>query len=186
MKGEQSAFSSILIAMVALAALLYILYAYNQSRAVHTKEGMFVGGGYDAGSMGVASGGGGAPIPDDPAGTDLRTVDFPSSATGTSADVPSDCYPKDRLVASDLLPKDAANEKWARVNPAGQGDVDDKNYLTAGHHIGLDTVSGTLRNANLQLRSEPPNPRARVSVWNQSTIEPDLNHRPFELDGGCS
>ena len=186
MKGEQSAFSSILIAMVALAALLYILYAYNQSQSAHTTEGMFVGGGYDSGSMGGAAGSGGAPIPADPAGTELRTVDFPSSVTGTPADVPSDCFPKDRLVASDLLPKDAANEKWARVNPAGQGDVDDKNYLTAGHHIGLNTVAGTLRNANLQLRSEPPNPRARVSVWNQSTIEPDLNRRPFEIDGGCN
>lgn len=188
MAGDQPIFASALIVAVALASLIYIVYAYTKTRTQpETKEGMYEDGGYDAGSMGIASGTGGAAIPIDPASTGYRTVDYPTTEprTGDAAVAPTDCFPKDRLVASDLLPKDAANEKWARVNPAGQGDVDDKNFLTAGHHAGLNTVAGTLRNANLQLRSEPPNPRARVSVWNQSTIEPDLNRRPFEIDGSC-
>lgn len=185
MKGEQSALANSLIVMVALAALIYIVWIYTQSQSKPaTKEGMYIGG-YDAGSMGVAAGDGGSPVPSDPALGGLRTVDYPASSTGEATELPNDCFPKDRLVASDLLPKDAADEKWARVVPAGQGDVDDKNYLTAGHHSGLNTVAGTLRNANLQIRSEPPNPRARVSVWNQSTIEPDLNRRPFEIGGSC-
>jgi hypothetical protein len=41
-----------------------------------------------------------------------------------------------------------------------------------------------LRNPNLQLRSEPPNPQLKVSPWNQTTIESDLNRRPLEI-GGC-
>eukprot|EP00955_Chlamydomonas_euryale_P086436 364213-Chlamydomonas_euryale.AAC.12 len=56
------------------------------------------------------------------------------------------CPPKDKLTAQDLLPKDAANSKWAQVVPAGQGDVDNQNYLTAGYLVGLT-------NSNLQLES---------------------------------
>jgi hypothetical protein len=67
------------------------------------------------------------------------------------------------------------------MNPAGQGDVKDQNYLTAGYHVGVNTVGQTLRNANLQLRSEPPNPQVPVSPWNISTIEPDINRVPLEI-----
>jgi len=69
---------------------------------------------------------------------------------------PRDCFPKDKLTPEDLLPKNAANSQWAQVNPAGQGDVKNQNFLTAGYHVGINTVGTTLRNANMQLRSEPP------------------------------
>ncbi|MAT09995.1 MAG: hypothetical protein CMM02_03215 [Rhodopirellula sp.] len=81
-------------------------------------------------------------------------------------------YSRDRLISDDLLPKDA-NSKWAKVNPAGAGDIQDQNFLTAGYHIGINTVGQSLRNANLQLRYEPPNPQIPVSPWGISTIEPD-------------
>ena len=97
--------------------------------------------------------------------------------------LPSDCYPKDKLTADDLLPRDA-NSRWAQVNPAGQGDVRDQNFLNAGFLLGINTVGQSLKNANLQLRSEPPNPQDKVSPWNQSTIDPDLNRKPLEI-GGC-
>jgi hypothetical protein len=107
-----------------------------------------------------------------------RPVDY-----GTGPKSIKDCYPKDRLTTDDLLPKDAANTKWAQSNPAGQGDVKDQNFLTAGYLIGVNTVGQSLRNANMQLRSEPPNPQYKVSPWMQTTIEPDLNRRPLEVDG---
>ena len=94
------------------------------------------------------------------------------------------CYPRDRLTASDLLPKDAADSKWARINPSGTGDIHDQNYLTAGYHVGINTVGQSLRNANLQLRSEIPNPQKAVSPWGNSTIEPDL--RQYTLEIGSS
>jgi hypothetical protein len=94
------------------------------------------------------------------------------------------CYPRDRLTATDLLPKDAADSKWARINPSGTGDIHDQNYLTAGYHVGINTVGQTLRNANLQLRSEIPNPQNAVSPWGNSTIEPDL--RQYTLEIGSS
>ena len=97
--------------------------------------------------------------------------------------LPKDCYPKDQLSPSELLPGDA-NSKWSQVNPSGQGDLADQNFLNAGYHLGTNTVGQTLRNANLQLRSEPPNPQVKVSPWLQTTIEPDTNRRPMEI-GGC-
>ena len=96
---------------------------------------------------------------------------------------PKDCYPKDQLSPAELLPGDA-NSTWAQVNPAGQGSLGDQNFLNAGFHTGVNTVGQTLRNANLQLRSEPPNPQVKVSPWLQSTIEPDTNRKPLEI-GGC-
>ena len=96
---------------------------------------------------------------------------------------PKDCFPKDQLSPGELLPGDA-NSKWAQSVPAGQGELGDQNFLTAGHHVGVNTVGQTLRNANRQLRSEPPNPQVKVSPWLQTTIEADTNRRPMEI-GGC-
>ena len=90
---------------------------------------------------------------------------------------------RDQLTANDLLPQDKSSV-WASVNPEGEGSLADKNFLQAGFHIGINTVGQTLRNANLQLRSEPPNPQVQVSPWLQSTIEPDVSRRPMEI-GGC-
>ena len=89
----------------------------------------------------------------------------------------------DQLSAQDLLPQDKSST-WASVNPEGQGTLDGKNFLQSGYHIGINTVGQTLRNANLQLRSEPPNPQVQVSPWLQTTIEPDVSRRPMEI-GGC-
>lgn len=96
--------------------------------------------------------------------------------------LPSECYPKDVLTSADLLPRDA-NSKFAQVAPSGQGSLADKNFLTAGFHVGINTVGQSLRNANLQLRSDPPNPQVKLSPWNQTTIEPDTNRRPMEIGG---
>lgn len=96
----------------------------------------------------------------------------------------SACYPKDQLTPDELLPNDTSST-WAQVNPEGQGNLKDKNFLQSGYHIGINTVGQTLRNANLQLRSEPPCPQVQVSPWLQSTIESDVNRKPFEI-GGCA
>ena len=81
---------------------------------------------------------------------------------------------------SELLPKDI-NSQWAQLNPAGSADFKNVNLLKAGSLIGIDTVGSTLRNANLQERSEPPNPTTSVSPWLNTTIEPDLMRVPLEI-----
>ena len=93
-------------------------------------------------------------------------------------------FPKEQLNADDLLPKDDSS-LWAQVSPAGEGSLKDRNFLQSGYHIGINTVGQTLRNANQQLRSEPPNPQVKVSPWLQTTIEPDLGRKPMEI-GGCA
>lgn len=106
----------------------------------------------------------------------FRAVDF-----GAAKSAQDPCFPRDRLTAADLLPsEDAANSKWAQINPAGQGDVANNNFLSAGWAAGINTVSGSLRNANLQLRSEPANPRGSWPIMN-STIVADHMRRPLEI-----
>jgi len=85
--------------------------------------------------------------------------------------------------SSDLLPIDG-NNQWAQLSPAGAGELQGINLLKSGFHIGIDTIGQTLRNANLQIRSEPPNPQINVGPWNQSTISPDLMRVPLELGAG--
>ncbi len=98
-----------------------------------------------------------------------------------SAESPAGCYPRDQLTPGELLPKDM-NSVWAQQNPMGTGSLKGKNFLSAGALIGVNTVGQSLRNANLQLRSEPPNPQVPVSVFNNTTIEPDVNRRDFEVN----
>jgi hypothetical protein len=94
------------------------------------------------------------------------------------------CFPKEMLTPEELKPQDNSS-LWAQVNPDGEGSLKGRSFLQAGHHIGINTVGQTLRNANLQLRSEPPNPQVLVSPWNQTTIEPDTGRKPLEI-GGCA
>jgi hypothetical protein len=84
---------------------------------------------------------------------------------------------------SDLLPKDT-NSEWSQLNPSGKGELANINLLKAGYHIGIDTIGQTLRNANLQIRSEPANPQLYVGPWNLSTIEPDFMRPPLEIGAG--
>ncbi len=83
---------------------------------------------------------------------------------------------------TDLLPSDA-NSEWAALNPSmNAGATPD--LLQAGYHIGLDTIGQTLRNANLQLRSDPVIPKSDIGPWMQSTIEPDIGRVPLEIGYG--
>jgi hypothetical protein len=128
-----------------------------------------------------APGGSVAVNPANPAGMNAG----PGSAVGlntVTSGVPSSCLNQQVANPSDLLPHDN-NSDWAAANSRGGGELSNVNLLKAGHHAGIDTVGSTLRNSNLQLRSEPPNPRTQVSPWANSTIEPNLMRVPLEL--GC-
>jgi len=86
---------------------------------------------------------------------------------------------------ADLLPSDV-NSQWAELNPSGKGELSNINLLKAGYQIGIDTIGQSLRNANLQIRSEPPNPQIPgVSIWNQSTITGDFLRPTLEIGQGA-
>jgi len=83
------------------------------------------------------------------------------------------------LSPSDLLPKDNHSE-WSNLNPASM-DLKNLNLLSADQMIGINTVSSSLRNANLQLRSDPSIKKVDVGPWAHSTIDPDPYRRPLEI-----
>lgn len=84
---------------------------------------------------------------------------------------PKEIRPEDLLPQSDASGFDASF-------PSGSGDIANKNFLVAGHNIGINSVSSSLKNANLQLRSDPYIPRSDVGPWNNSTImASDLTNR---------
>ena len=118
----------------------------------------------------------------------MQQMQVPQKKIMESFDNPAkkqiNCAPKEQLTADELLPTDNSS-LWAQINPSGEGSFKDKNFLQSGYHIGINTVGQTLRNANLQLRSEPACPQVKVSPWLQATIEPDLGRKPFEI-GGCA
>jgi hypothetical protein len=84
---------------------------------------------------------------------------------------------------NDLLPKDE-NSQWGELNQINANNITTPDLLQAGYHIGLDTIGQTLRNANLQERSDPIIPKSVIGPWNQSTIEPDFGRTPLEVGFG--
>lgn len=119
------------------------------------------------------------PMPTDPYGMeDYIAIDY-SQQNIQSGFGPMNI--QDRTKPEDLLPRDAANSKWAQVAPAGQGDVKNQNFLTAGYLVGKDTIGVAKKNPNLTFRSEPANPKTAVSPWMNSSIEPDKYGRGFEI-----
>lgn len=116
----------------------------------------------------------------------LGEVEVFASANGVQTSMPglpASCSGQNIQNPAELLPKDT-NSQWAQLNPSGKGELSNLNLLKAGYHIGIDTIGQTLRNANLQIRSEPPNPQMNVGPWNQSTIEPDFMRPPLEIGAG--
>lgn len=110
----------------------------------------------------------------------------PASVSGVSSQQVSNsqsCSQKPVVNPKDLLPNDT-NSAWAKLNPSASSDLQNVNLLNAGHLSGINTVGSSLRNANLQLRSDPPCPKNDVGPWQNSTIEQDNLRLPFEI--GCS
>lgn len=79
-------------------------------------------------------------------------------------------------LASSLLPREIASaEDFGQFAP--EDILKGQNFLEPRKQIGFpETVGGALRNANQQIRKDPPNPKEPF-VWNNSTIVPDLMQR---------
>ena len=120
------------------------------------------------------------PMPSEPLG---QNEVFSSVSGMSSPPMTSACSKQNIQNPSELLPKDT-NSQWAQLNPSGKGELANINLLKAGYNIGIDTIGTSLRNANLQERSEPPNPQLYVGPWNLSTITSDFMRPPLELGVG--
>jgi len=168
----------------AIIVLLIVAYGVNMFSTYLTNKGT---SGYESNAQmqqqykGTNSQASAGVRPSDPNGNEVF-----ASANGAQTSmpgVPSSCTQPNIQNPAELLPKDT-NSQWAQLNPSGKGELANVNLLKAGYHIGIDTIGQTLRNANLQIRSEPPNPQLSVGPWNQSTIEPDFMRPPLELGSG--
>ncbi len=81
---------------------------------------------------------------------------------------------KDNLFnVKEYLPQEK-KEGWF-TDPSTSIEINDISLIDNREFIGINTVGQSLRNANLNLRPQPPVPKVNVSPWNMSTIEPDTN-----------
>lgn len=165
----------LLVLILAYGAVVFMDYIYNKGRSGNEPNQQMQ-------QQYQRNGGGGTVMPSDPNGNEVF-----ASASGIQTSMPGlppSCNQSNIQNPAELLPKDS-NAQWAQLNPSGKGELSNINLLKAGYHIGIDTVGQTLRNANLQIRSEPPNPQLNVGPWNQSTIEPDFMRPPLEVGSGA-
>ena len=85
-------------------------------------------------------------------------------------------------LSSALLPREISTQQdFGAFSPDDL--LKNQNFLDPSQSIGINTVSGSLRNGNQQVRSDPPNPQGRVP-FNQTTITPNLMQPYFEI--GCN
>ena len=170
------------LTILASLVLFYAVYNYSGSKSMFpeymsassSKKGRGAGAGAGNGS---AAGRPPAPVDDSTIYNQLNSASGSSNMTG----LPPNCSGQANINPADLLPKDN-NSSW-NMKPMGSGDFLGVNLLNAGYLIGVDTIGSSLRNANLQVRSEPPNPQLQVSPWMNTTIEPDPFRAPLEI--GC-
>ena len=97
----------------------------------------------------------------------------PSAAPGEAGNVGMN---KGTGLASSLLPSEvASDEDFGQFAP--EDILRGQNFLEPRQQVGFpETVGGNLRNANQQIRADPPNPKDPF-VWNNSTIVPDTMQR---------
>jgi hypothetical protein len=171
---------SILILLVALY-VIYLIYNYVSNKTSYGPERMTQG--MNSAYSNQQQGSPGGPVPSNPSGQN----EVFSSVNGVQSSIipaSGQCSNPSMTNPSDLLPISSPNSQWSELNPSGKGELSNINFLKAGYHIGIDTIGQSLRNANLQLRSEPPNPQLNVGPWNQSTITPDFIRPPLEIGDG--
>jgi hypothetical protein len=157
-----------ILVILGAIVLVYAIYNYSDQKFVAPYESLKV----EANSRQNT-------LPTVPAANGHNSVD---AMTGQSGAPPAGAANLPVANPSDLLPRDT-NNQWGSLNPAGSGDLLGQNLLSATFLTGIDTIGNTMKNANLQIRSEPPNPQLNVGPWNQSTFAPDLMRTPLEL--GC-
>tara|TARA_B100001175_G_C19502598_1_gene638990 strand:+ start:1666 stop:2226 length:561 start_codon:yes stop_codon:yes gene_type:complete len=106
-----------------------------------------------------------------------------SAQSSSNSATPAAAMNKPVANPADLLPSDS-NSSWASLNPVA--DLQNVNLLNPQQVVGVNTQGSSLRNANLQLRSEPPNPRTNTNCpWNISTIDDDKFRKPLEIGTGA-
>lgn len=106
---------------------------------------------------------------------------YTPAVIGFSEGIPSASFDSAMAETTAQLPREiASDDDFGVFSP--DDVMKNQNYLDARSQIGYpETLGGVLRNASYDLRSEPPNPREPVSIWNNSTISADTMRPRFEI-----
>lgn len=161
------------IILVVFIVLAYFLMTYSSAKGS-------VMDGYDTG---MSQSSFAQSMPQMPTSTPTMTQPIIAPTVSSSPSSTGGYMSRDTGAPSDLLPTDA-NSKFSDFNILNKSNMVMPDMLDAGYLIGLDTVGQSLRNANLQERSDPVIAKSTVGPWNNSTIEPDLGRVPLELGYG--
>lgn len=167
-------------AIVGCIALVGFMFKYNRDKSVFN-DGMksklspaLVNGNENANQIGE---GNNTVV----GASDNATNDFLSvSGMDSKKNSQNSCNNQPVMDPKDLLPSNANNE-WSSIAPSK--DLANIPFINAGHHIGVNTVGSSLRNPNLQVRSEPVIPKTNTGPWNNTTIEPDTTRKALEIGG---
>ena len=168
--------------LIGVVFIGYLIYSYSRNKSMNSEQMSSRRTQEMYSNQMPASQSAGEVQPSQPLGQNETYASATGMSTSTQG-LPPSCSRSPIADPSELLPKDT-NSQWAQLNPSGKGELANVNLLKAGYHVGIDTVGQSLRNANLQIRSEPPNPQLNVGPWNSSTIEPDFMRVPLELGQG--
>ena len=168
MKGQTT---KLLLALGGVVVVAWLISSYSSGKAV-------VGEGLEmdqlAGALGVQgplSDSGPHGQPNVPSGGNAQPTEQVQGSHPSSRST----YSENTLSAGELLPKGEIGASWAAVNPAAVGDLKGQNFLEAGYHTNtaIAGVSQTNRNASWDIRSENPNPQAKVGPFLNTTIAPN-------------
>ena len=112
-------------------------------------------------------------------GVDVSDLDgfAPADLSNTSINLDIGCAMNSGTgLASSLMPREVASqEDYGQFAPSDI--LKGQNFLDPRQQVGWpETIGGTIRNGNHDLRADPPNPKDQY-VWNNSTIVPDLMQR---------
>ena len=87
------------------------------------------------------------------------------------------CDPEDLFDVDKYLPQEV-NDDWFEVQKEPIS-IKNRHLINITKPIGINTIGQSLRNASWDIRGTPANPKIVVSPWLISSIEPDINVKPF-------
>ena len=154
------------LAIVVLAVIiLFLLFSGRKSGFGMANQGQMAVTGMNVGDRSVTTG-----------GAAQTTMMMPAQVPAMGDNIGQ------TVSSASLIPRDVvATEDFGQFSP--DKILGNQNYLDPRSQIGYpETLGGVLRNANRDFRSEPLNPRTPVSIFNLSTIPPDVMRPKFEID----
>lgn len=87
------------------------------------------------------------------------------------------CDPEDLFNIDKALPQEV-NDDWFEVLPEPIS-VKNRHLVNIVHPIGVNTIGTSLKNASHDIRGTPACPKFVVSPFLNSSIEPDVNLKPY-------